>query len=428
MPDRAAGGLAPPATTAPCPPMSDQRHDDRYQARGVSAGKAEVHAAIARQDAGLFPGAFCKVVADELTGDPAWCLAMHADGAGTKSALAYLAWREGLGEDVWGGIAQDSLVMNLDDLGCIGALGPFLVSNTIGRNAKRIPGTVIAAIVAGYQRVCDLLTAQGIPCRMTGGETADLGDLVRTLVVDSTVMARLRRDAVIDAGRIGPGDVLVGFSSTGQAAWEDTPDAGMGSNGLTSARHELLGADYRARYPETFAPEVPAGLVYCGRHHLADPLPGDPRFSVGRALLSPTRTYLPLIRRLLEAVPREDLHGLIHCSGGGQSKIVKFGGLVGADGGRRATGLRYVKDALFPVPPLFAALKEATGQSWAEMHAVYNMGHRLEAAVPERRVADCLAVARACAIEAKVVGRVEDRDQPGNEVVVRTGHGEFTYR
>ena len=430
MPDNVGprvGRLAPPATTAPCPPMSDQRHDDRYQARGVSAGKAEVHAAIARQDAGLFTGAFCKVVADDLTGDPAFCLAMHADGAGTKSSLAYLAWREGLGDDVWGGIAQDSLVMNLDDLGCIGALGPFLVSNTIGRNAKRIPGTVIAAIVAGYQRICDLLNDQGVPCRMTGGETADLGDLVRTLVVDSTVMARLRRDAVIDAGRIAPGDVLVGFSSTGQATWEDVPNAGMGSNGLTSARHELLGGDYRATYPETYAPEIDPALVYCGPHRLQDALPGDARFSVGRGLLSPTRTYLPLIKRLLDALPRREIHGLIHCSGGGQSKIVKFGGLS-PTGEARATGLRYLKDTLFPLPPLFAAIKGATGQSWAEMHAVYNMGHRLEAAVPARHVAVCLDVARACAIDAQVIGRVEDRGQPGNEVVVRTQHGEFTYR
>ena len=414
--------LAPPATTAPWPPMTDQRHDDRYQARGVSAGKAEVHTAIARQDAGLFPGAFCKVVADELTDDPSYCLAMHADGAGTKSSLAYLAWREGVGDDVWGGIAQDSLVMNLDDLGCIGALGPFMVSNTIGRNAKRIPGAVIAGIVAGYQRICDLLNDQGVPCRMTGGETADLGDLVRTLVVDSTVMARMRRDAVIDAGRIAPGDVLVGFSSTGQATWEDVPNAGMGSNGLTSARHELLGGDYRAKYPESYAPEIDPALVYCGDHRLQDPLPGDARFTVGAALLSPTRTYLPLIKRMLDALPRADIHGLIHCSGGGQSKIVKFGGLG------RATGLRYIKDSLFPVPPLFAALKGATGQSWAEMHAVYNMGHRLEVALPARHVDACLDVARACAIEAKVIGRVEDRGQPGNEVVVRMAHGEFTYR
>lgn len=404
------------------PPMSDSRHDARYQARGVSAGKAEVHAAIDKQDGGLFPGAFCKLVADDLTGDPAYCLAVHADGAGTKSSLAYLAWKEGLGEQVWAGIAQDSLVMNLDDLGCIGALGPFLISNTIGRNAKRIPGTVIAAIVNGYQRICDLISAQGVPCRMTGGETADVGDLVRTIIVDSTVVCRLRRDAVIDAARMAPGDVIVGFSSTGQAAWEDAPNAGMGSNGLTSARHEGLGADYRARYPETYAPEVDPSLIYCGKHKLGDPLPGDPRFTVGSALLSPTRTYLPLIRRLLAAIPASGLHGLVHCSGGGQSKIVKFG-RPGA-----AKGLRFVKDRLFPVPPLFAMLKDATGQSWAEMHSVYNMGHRLEAIVPERHVAACLAAAKDCRIEAQVVGRVEERDQAGNEVVVRTAHGEFTYR
>lgn len=404
------------------PPMSDQRHDERYRARGVSAGKGEVHAAIASQDAGLFPGAFCKLVADELTGDEAYCLAVHADGAGTKSSLAYLAWQEGLGDAVWAGIAQDSLAMNVDDLACIGALGPFLVSNTIGRNAKRIPGPVIAAIVAGYQRVCDLLTAQGIPCRMTGGETADVGDLVRTVIVDSTVVARLRRDQVIDAGRIVPGDVIVGFSSTGQAAWEDAPNAGMGANGLTAARHELLGGDYRAKYPETYAPEIDPALVYNGKHRVGDPLPGDPRFTVGAALLSPTRTYLPLVKRLLAAIPVRDLHGLIHCSGGGQSKIVKFGGY-----GRR-TGLRYIKDRLFPVPPLFAAIKASTGQTWAEMYSVYNMGHRLEAVVPPDRVSECLQAARECRIDAKVVGAVEDRGVPGNEVVVLTEHGRFEYR
>ncbi len=399
----------------------DARHDDRYRSRGVSAGKGEVHAAIARQDGGLYPGAFCKIVADELTGDAAHCLVMHADGAGSKSALAYLQWMESQDAEVWRGIAQDSLVMNLDDCGCVGALGPYLISNTIGRNAKRIPGTVIAGIVEGYQRTCDLLTRHGIPCRMTGGETADLGDLVRTLVVDSTVVARLRRDQVVDAARIAPGDVIVGFSSTGRAAWEEIDNSGMGSNGLTSARHELLGGDYRARYPETYAPEIDPSLVYCGRFRLSDPLPGS-TFTAGQALLSPTRTYLPLIRRLIDGVPHADLHGLIHCSGGGQSKIVKFGA-AGA-----ARGLRYVKDALFPVPPLFAALKDATGQSWAEMHSVYNMGHRLEAIVPEGRAQACIDAARDCRIEARVVGRVEPSDTAGNEVVVRTAHGEFTYR
>jgi phosphoribosylformylglycinamidine cyclo-ligase len=398
--------------------MSDQRHDALYQERGVSAGKAEVHAAIAHQDHGLFPGAFCKIVPDHLGGDPAQCLLMHADGAGTKSSLAYLVWRETGDASVWAGIAQDSLVMNLDDCACVGALGPYLISNTIGRNAKRVPGEVIAGIVAGYQRLCDRLTALGLPCIMTGGETADVGDLVRTLIVDSTVTARLPRAQVIDAERMAPGDAIVGFSSTGQAAWEDAPNHGMGSNGLTSARHELLGGDYRTRYPETYAPEVRSDLVYCGRFRATDPLPGDPTVTVGKAILSPTRTYLPLIRALVEAIGPADLHGLIHCSGGGQSKIVKFG----------RPGNCYVKDAPFPVPPLFAALKEGSGQSWAEMYSVYNMGWRLEAVVPPARVAACLEAARAARIEARVVGRVESTGGTAREVVVTTPDGPATYR
>jgi phosphoribosylformylglycinamidine cyclo-ligase len=404
------------------PTMNDDRHDARYQARGVSAGKAEVHAAIAGQDHGLFPGAFCKVVPDLITGDAAHCLVMHADGAGTKSSLAYLAWREGAGTGVWAGIAQDSLVMNLDDCACVGAMGPFLISNTIGRNAKRIPGEVIAAIVNGYQRLCDHLGALGIPCIMTGGETADIGDLVRTVVVDSTILVRLRRDEVIDAARMGPGDVIVGFSSTGQATWEDAPNSGMASNGLTSARHDLLHPDYRARYPESFAPEVDPALVYCGPHHLSDPLPGDAAFTAGSALLSPTRTYLPLIKRLLDSIPRKDLHGLIHCSGGGQSKIVRFGR------GHHGHGNRYVKNNLFPVPPLFTAIQAATRQSWSGMYAVYNMGHRLEAVVPRDAVAACLDAAKACRIDAQEVGHVEAAEGPGNEVVVKSPFGEFVYR
>lgn len=412
--DRLAGGRRPVASR----PMSDQRHDDRYQQRGVSAGKAEVHAAIKDQDQGLFPGAFCKIVPDHLTGSAAHCLLMHADGAGTKSSLAYLAWKETGDARLWAGIAQDSLVMNLDDCACVGALGPFLISNTIGRNAKRVPGEVIAGIVAGYQRLCERLSGLGLPCIMTGGETADVGDLVRTLIVDSTVTARLPRAAVIDAARMAPGDVIVGFSATGQAAWEDTPNHGMGSNGLTSARHELLGGDYRARYTETYAPEVPAELVYCGRHRVTDPLPGAPGVTVGEAILSPTRTYLPLIRDLIAAIGVADLHGLIHCSGGGQSKIVKFG----------RPGNRYVKDTPFPVPPLFAALKEGTRQTWAEMYAVYNMGWRLEAVVPEHRVAACLTAARSARIEARVVGRVESTGDQRREVVVATPDGPAVYR
>jgi phosphoribosylformylglycinamidine cyclo-ligase len=397
--------------------MTDQRHDARYQARGVSAGKAEVHAAIDRQDAGLFPGAFCKVVADELTGSAEHCIVLHADGAGTKSALAYIAWKEGFPLQTWRGIAQDSLVMNLDDCACVGALGPYLVSNTIGRNARRVPGEVIAQIVAGYQAVCDLLTAHGIRCVMTGGETADVGDLVRTAVVDSTIATRLRRDEVIDAARMVPGDVLVGFSSTGQAAWESVPNAGMGSNGLTGARHDLFGADYRAKYPETYAPETKAELVYCGPHKVGDPLPGDPDFTVGSAVLSPTRTYLPLIAALLAELPRADIHGLIHCSGGGQSKLVKFG----------AAGNRYVKDVPFAVPPLFTAIKQATGMGWAEMYGTYNMGWRLEAAVPATRAEACIRIAKTCGIEARIVGRIEGGAQ-GREVQITTPDGIATYR
>lgn len=397
--------------------MSDQRHDVRYQARGVSASKAEVHAAIERQDAGLFPGAFCKVVADELTGSDEHCIVLHADGAGTKSSLAYLAWKEGFPLATWRGIAQDSLVMNLDDCACVGALGPYLVSNTIGRNAKRIPGEVIAEIVNGYQAVCDLLAGEGIRCAMTGGETADVGDLVRTAIVDSTIATRLRRDQVIDAARMAPGDVLVGFSSTGRARWEQVANAGMGSNGLTGARHDLFGGGYRERYPETYAPETATDLVYCGPHRVADPLPGDPSFSVGAAVLSPTRTYLPLIKALLAELPRADLHGLVHCSGGGQSKIVKFG----------AAGNRYVKDAPFAVPPLFAAIKDATGMSWAEMYGTYNMGWRLEAAVPASRAEACIRVARDCGIEARIVGRIEG-GAATREVVVTTPDGPATYR
>lgn len=393
--------------------------DARYQARGVSAAKNEVHDAIADQDKGLFPGAFCKLVPDLLSADDDACLVVHADGAGTKSSLAYLAWMEGLGEQVWAGIAQDSLVMNLDDCACVGALGPFLVSNTIGRNAKRIPGNVIAGIVAGYQAVCDTLADEGISCVMTGGETADVGDLVRTVIADSTIVARLQRDQVVDAARMAPGDVIVGFASNGQARWEQTANSGMGSNGLTSARHDLLGG-YREQYPETYAPEVDPALIYSGPHRLQDPLPGEPGTTVGDALLSPTRTYVPLIRDLIEAVGVADLHGLIHCSGGGQAKIGKFGGSAGAPN-------RYRKHNLLPVPPLFAALREASGTSWAEAYTVWNMGARLEAIVPETSVQACLDAAAQAQIPAQVVGVVEAASGAKNEVVLETEHGTFSY-
>lgn len=395
--------------------------DQRYQARGASAGKAEVHAAIEHLDRGLFPGAFCTVLPDHLTGDPSACLVMHADGAGTKSSLAYLAWREGYGEAVWEGIAQDALVMNLDDCACVGALGPYVVSNTIGRNAKRIPGAVVAAVVRGYQRVAQTLEREGIAVHLAGGETADVGDLVRTAIVDSTVVCRLPRASVIDAERMTPGDIIVGFASTGRARWEDRENSGIGSNGLTGARHELLGPEYRSRYPETYAPETGEDLVYSGSLQLRSPVPGM-GMDTGTALLSPTRTYVPLIRALLGAVDPQLVHGLIHCSGGGQTKIRRFGAL-GA-----ARGNRYRKDHLFPTPPLFAAIQRAADVPWQEMYAVYNMGHRLEAIVAPAAVEPCLAVARACGIPAQVVGQVEAREDAGNEVVVHSPHGTFTYR
>lgn len=394
-----------------------QRHDDRYQARGVSASKHEVHEAIAEQDQGLFPKAFCKIVPDHLSNDEAYCLVMHADGAGTKSSLAYLAWREGMDPQLWQGIAQDSLIMNIDDCACVGALGPYLVSNTIGRNAKRIPGEVIAGIVNGYQSVCEMLGEEGIDCIMCGGETADVGDLVRTVICDSTVTTRLRRDQVIDSARIRNGDIILSFSSSGQARWENEPNAGMGSNGLTSARHESLCADYRERYPETYAPEIDPAYIYAGPWKLDDPLPGDERFSIGSAILSPTRTYAPLIKKIIDELPLNDLHAFIHCSGGGQTKIINFG----------PGGQRFVKDNLLPAPPLFKMLQSATGQSWSEMYSVFNMGARLELVMPDRHLDACLDIARDCQIEARRCGHVEASGSDRNEVRIAGEGGVHTY-
>ena len=397
--------------------MSSQRHDDRYQARGVSASKDEVHSAIATQDAGLFPKAFCKIVPDYLSGDESSCLVMHADGAGTKSSLAYLAWQEGNDINLWRGIAQDSLIMNIDDCACVGAMGPYLISNTIGRNAKRIPGAVIAEVIAGYQDVVDQLNAEGIECIMCGGETADVGDLVRTIICDSTVTTRLPRAQVIDTARIQSGDAIVSFSSTGQARWESVPNAGMGSNGLTSARHESLHKDYQQQYPETFAPEIASEFIYCGPHKINDPLPGDDSFTIGQAILSPTRTYAPLIKQLIDAIPVNDLHALIHCSGGGQSKIIGFG----------PGGMRFVKDNMLDTPPLFKMLQAATGQSWSEMYSVFNMGARLEAVVPEQYVQTCIDIAKACGIDAQQSGHVETNDSDKNEVQIHGEGGVHTY-
>ncbi|TVR14429.1 MAG: phosphoribosylformylglycinamidine cyclo-ligase [Planctomycetota bacterium] len=390
--------------------------DSRYRARGVSAGKEDVHQAIAHMEQGLYPGAFCKILPDIMGGDSDQCLVLHADGAGTKSSLAYIAWQERGDLSVWRGIAQDSLIMNIDDCACVGAMGPFIISNTIGRNAKRIPGSIIAEIIAGYQDVCALLENEGIPCHIAGGETADVGDLVRTIIVDSTVACRMPRQQVIDAARMRAGDSIIGFASHGCARWEDHDNSGIGSNGLTGARHELLHKDYAHKYPESYAPEIDPSFVYSGPFHLDDPLPESMGMTIGDALLSPTRTFAPLIAQMLKRIGHEDIHGLIHCSGGALTKIGKFG-----------SGNRYILDALPEIPPLFRAIQATADIAWREMLSVYNCGIRLKAVVPPDQVDACLQVARDCAIPAQVIGRVEDNSGPGNHVEIHSPHGTFTY-
>jgi len=389
-----------------------------YEARGVSTTKSDVHDAIKSQDPGLFPGAFCKILPDYLAGDPDYCVLMHADGAGTKALLAYLAWKEGLPLSIWSGIIWDSLIMNFEDAGCAGFLGPFMVSTTIGRNKFLIPGEVIATIINACEQICEFFTNLGIPCFSSGGETADIADLVRTITIDNTIVARMKRHCVINASNMVPGDIIVGFSSTGLAKWEKVPTTGIGSNGLTNARHDTLRHTYAEKYPEIYAPEIEPELVYRGNFTLEQNLPGDNRFTIASALLSPTRTYLPLIKILLENISPKDIHGLIHCSGGGQTKIKNFG----------QPGNRYIKNSFFTIPPVFAMLKNATGMTWREMYQVYNMGHRLEAVVPEEQVNQCIVAAKECNIETKIIGYVEGNGKPQREVVIRNSLvGEYTY-
>jgi len=390
----------------------------RYEQRGVSSSKTEVHAAVEKLDKGLFPGAFCKILPDYLGHDPEYCNIQHADGAGTKASLAYLVWKLTGDISVWKGIICDSLFMNLDDVACAGALGPFLVSLSIGRNKALIPGEVIKALIEGCQEVCDMLTGYGIRCVFTGGETADLGDLVRTIVVDNTVTVRLPREDVIDAGNIRKDAYIVGFSSTGQTPWESGPNSGIGSNGLTNARHDVLAPLHRS-HTETFAPETREYLIYCGDYQLSDLLPGDPRFTIASALLSPTRTYLPLINRLIGYVGRENILGLIHCSGGGQTKIGKFG----------PKGIQYVKDNLFPVPPLFQMLQKVRNLPIRQMFESYNMGHRLEAVVPDMETAKrCMRAAQADLVEARIIGKTVPNDNPDQrKVVIKTENSYETY-
>ncbi|MDR1747389.1 MAG: phosphoribosylformylglycinamidine cyclo-ligase [Tannerella sp.] len=384
--------------------------DDRYSLRGVSASKEDVHNAIRNIDKGLYPKAFCKIIPDILGGDPDWCNIMHADGAGTKSSLAYIYWRETGDLSVWKGIAQDALIMNIDDLICVGATDNILVSSTIGRNKMLIPGEVISAIINGTDELLSELRAMGVGVYGTGGETADVGDLVRTIIVDSTVTCRMRRSDVIDNANISAGDVIVGLASSGQATYERSYNGGMGSNGLTSARHDMFAKYLAEKYPESFDASMPEALVYSGGLKLTDPVDGAP-LDAGRLVLSPTRTYAPVVKKLLDTL-RPNVHGMVHCSGGAQTKILHF-----------IDNLRIIKDDLFPVPPLFRAIQAQSGTPWQEMYKVFNMGHRMEIYLPEAFANKVIAISESFNIAAKIVGHVEKGDK---ELIIRSEFGEFS--
>ena len=388
---------------------------DRYAQRGVSASKEDVHNAIAQLDKGLFPRAFCKIVPDTLAGDPDFCTIMHADGAGTKSALAYLYWRETGDLSVWRGIAQDAVVMNTDDLICVGAIGPMLLSSTIGRNKNLIPGEVIAELINGTEEVLQMLRDHGVEIYSTGGETADVGDLVRTVIVDSTVIARMRRDQVISNDRIQAGDVVVGLASFGQATYETTYNGGMGSNGLTSARHDVLAHYLADRYPESFDPAIDRSLIYSGSKQLTDEIDvsNGQKLTVGQLILSPTRTYAPVAKVLLDQL-RPHIHGMVHCSGGAQTKVLHF-----------IDNLHVMKDNLFPIPPLFQLIQQESGTSWQEMYKVFNMGHRLEVYLPEHLAQPVIDVSESFGIDAQVIGHVETYE--GKRVTIKSEKGIFLY-
>ncbi|MFP4089210.1 MAG: AIR synthase related protein [Cyclobacteriaceae bacterium] len=388
---------------------------DRYKQRGVSASKEDVHQAISKLDKGLFPKAFCKIVPDLLAGDAAYCNIMHADGAGTKSALAYMYWKETGDLTVWKGIAQDAVVMNTDDLICVGALDNILLSSTIGRNKNLVPGEVISAIIEGTEEVLAMLREHGIGIISTGGETADVGDLVRTIIVDSTVTARMRRDQVVTNENIQPGDVIVGLASFGKASYESSYNGGMGSNGLTSARHDVFHKLLAQQYPESFDPQVPEELVYSGTRSLTEPFESEngDKLDIGKLVLSPTRTYAPLMKQVLDQL-RPHIHGLIHCSGGAQTKVLHF-----------VDQLHIVKDQLFPLPPLFSIIQQESGTSWQEMYQVFNMGHRMEIYLPEAYAADVISMAADFAIEAKVIGRVEASET--KKLTIQSEQGTFYY-
>ena len=374
----------------------------RYALRGVSASKEDVHNAIKNIDKGLFPKAFCKIVPDYLTQDEDYCLIMHADGAGTKSSLAYMYWKETGDISVWKGIAQDALIMNIDDLLCVGATDNILLSSTIGRNKNLISSEVISAIINGTEELITELKSYGVTIHSTGGETADVGDIVRTIIVDSTVTARMKRSDVIDNANIKAGDVIVGLASFGQSNYEKDYNGGMGSNGLTSARHDVFDHYLAQKYPESFDAAVPSELVYSGKVKLTDTVENSP-INAGKLVLSPTRTYAPIIKKILEKYNSDTIHGMVHCSGGGQTKILHF--LPAEEEGLE--NLHIIKDNLFPVPPLFQLIQEQSGTDWKEMYQVFNCGHRMELYVPEAVANDIIAISKSFNVDAQIVGRVE---------------------
>lgn len=386
--------------------------ESKYNKRGVSAAKEDVHKAIENIDKGLFPKAFCKIVPDILAGDEEYCTVMHADGAGTKSSLAYMYWRETGDLSVWKGIAQDALIMNVDDLLCVGATDNILVSSTIGRNKGLVPGEVIAAIINGTEELLADLREQGVGIYATGGETADVGDLVRTIIVDSTVTARMRKDKVIDNAHIQPGDVIVGLSSSGQATYEKEYNGGMGSNGLTSARHDVFGKYLAEKYPESFDHALDEEVVYTGSKKLTDPVEGSP-LDAGKLVLSPTRTYAPVIKQLLDEL-RPQIHGMVHCSGGAQTKVLHF-----------VDNIHVIKDNLFDLPPLFRLIQEESETDWREMYQVFNMGHRMEVYLSQEHAQRVIDIAAKFNIDAKIVGRCEAFD--GKKLTIESPYGTFTY-
>ncbi len=392
----------------------------RYAQRGVSASKEDVHNAIKNIDKGLYPQAFCKIVPDYLTNDDEYCLIMHADGAGTKSSLAYMYWKETGDISVWKGIAQDALIMNIDDLLCVGATDNILLSSTIGRNKNLIPAEVISAIINGTEELIKELNSFGVSIHSTGGETADVGDIVRTIIVDSTVTARMKRSKVINNANIKAGDVIVGLESFGQATYEKSYNGGMGSNGLTSARHDVFGKYLATKYPESYDAAVPEDLIYSGQVKLTDAVENSP-IDAGQLVLSPTRTYAPIIKKILDKYDSQQIHGMVHCSGGAQTKILHFLPANGQD----AANLHIIKDNLFPIPPLFKLIQEQSKTDWKEMYQVFNCGHRMEIYVPEAVAQDIISISKSFHVDARIVGRVEASEV--NKLTITSEYGTFEY-